>query len=189
MTRHDDRRAEIMATAARLFAVSGFHGVSIDDLGSELGVSGPALYRYFAGKEAILTELLRDGSRQLLAGARERETSIDDPHSLVSALVDFHVDVTIGAPDVFAVQSRDIGSVPEPDRSAIREVQREYVDVWVQALLRAYPGVQQSRARSAAQAAFGLMNSTPHITRSQQAATREQLSQMAQAALAAGCVE
>jgi AcrR family transcriptional regulator len=48
-----------------MFAERGFHGVSIDDLGAELGVSGPALYRYFESKDAILSEMLVDISERL----------------------------------------------------------------------------------------------------------------------------
>jgi AcrR family transcriptional regulator len=64
-TRRDDstptRREQILVVAARLFARHGFHGVSIADLGAAVGVSGPALYRHFPGKEALLEEI-RSGS-------------------------------------------------------------------------------------------------------------------------------
>ena len=51
-------------------AQRGFHGVSMDDLGTELGVSGPALYRYFAGRDALLTELILDAYDELGAVLR-----------------------------------------------------------------------------------------------------------------------
>ena len=46
------RREEILDAAARLFAERGYHGVSIDDIGAAVGMSGPGFYRHFAGKEA-----------------------------------------------------------------------------------------------------------------------------------------
>ena len=52
------RRAQILAVAAELFAKHGYHGVSIADLGAAVGVSGPALYRHFPSKEALLAEML-----------------------------------------------------------------------------------------------------------------------------------
>ena len=61
------RRAVILSTAAGLFARHGFHGVSIDDLGRALGVTGPALYRHFRNKEALLAEMLLDISQRLLS--------------------------------------------------------------------------------------------------------------------------
>ena len=52
------RREQILAVAARLVARHGFHGVSIADLGAAVGISGPAVYRHFPGKEALLEEML-----------------------------------------------------------------------------------------------------------------------------------
>jgi AcrR family transcriptional regulator len=66
------RREQILAVAAELFAQRGFHGVSIADLGAAVGVSGPALYRHFPGKEALLAEMLVGISEHLLAGGKER---------------------------------------------------------------------------------------------------------------------
>ena len=58
--RRQDRREQILATAAELFAHRGFHGVSIDELGAAVGVSGPALYRYFASREELMAALVTD---------------------------------------------------------------------------------------------------------------------------------
>ena len=64
--------SQILQVAAGLFARHGFHGVSIADLGAAVGVSGPALYRHFPGKEALLEEILVGISERLLAGGRAR---------------------------------------------------------------------------------------------------------------------
>ena len=64
--------------AARLFAERGFHGVSVGDIGKAVGVSGPALYKHFDSKDAVLAEMLVAISERLLAegqragGARRR---------------------------------------------------------------------------------------------------------------------
>ena len=50
--------AQILATAAELFAARGFHGVSVADLGAACGISGPALYKHFPSKDAMLAEML-----------------------------------------------------------------------------------------------------------------------------------
>ena len=73
------RRGQILAVAAQLFAKHGFHGVSIADLGAAVGVSGPALYRHFPGKEALLAEMLVGISEHLLAGGQARAAASDDP--------------------------------------------------------------------------------------------------------------
>ena len=53
-----ERRAELLAAAATLFADRGFAGVRLEDLGAAVGISGPAVYRHFPNKEAVLVELL-----------------------------------------------------------------------------------------------------------------------------------
>jgi len=72
--RTDARRAQLLAAAARLFRRHGFHGVGMDDIGAAAGVSGPAVYRHFPGKQALLaaiTDGYLDLLGQRLAAARE----------------------------------------------------------------------------------------------------------------------
>lgn len=65
-----ERRTALLAAAARLFAERGFDGVTLEDIGAAVGVSGPAVYRHVAGKQALLGAILVDVSERLLAGGR-----------------------------------------------------------------------------------------------------------------------
>ncbi|GAA0895046.1 TetR/AcrR family transcriptional regulator [Pseudonocardia zijingensis] len=164
------RREQILAVAAQLFARHGFHGVSIADLGAAVGISGPALYRHFPGKEALLSELLVGISEHLLAGGQARAARTEDPHELLAALVEFHADFAHREPELIVVQDRDLANLPAPDRRTVRRLQRTYVEIWVDALQRAHPGLPVDAARTAAHGTFGLLNSTPHAGRSPEAA-------------------
>ena len=64
-----DRRDQLIAAAERLVAERGFLAVRLEDIGAAAGVSGPAIYRHFPNKEALLVELLVGISTRLLAGA------------------------------------------------------------------------------------------------------------------------
>ena len=64
------RRQELLKIAADLFADRWFANVTVDDIGEAAGVSGPALYHHFAGKEALLGEMLVGISQYLLDGGR-----------------------------------------------------------------------------------------------------------------------
>src|SRR5690348_2033028 len=132
------RRQQILAVAAQLFARHGFHGVSIADLGTAVGISGPALYRHFPGKEALLTELLVGISEHLLAGGQALVAKIADPHELLIALVEFQADFARREPELIVVQDRDLANLPTPDRRKVRQLQRTYVEIWVDALRRAH---------------------------------------------------
>ena len=61
-------RAEVKQAALHQLAQSGPAGLSVSAIGKELGVSGPALYRYFASRDELLTELVIDAYNDL-AGA------------------------------------------------------------------------------------------------------------------------
>src|SRR5436190_4499037 len=99
--RRRTRRDEILEIAVGLFATRGYHGVSMDDIGSAAGVTGPALYHHFAGKEAMLVAALIPVSESLLHGGRERVSQHPaDPHAALTSLIDFHVEFALANPAV-----------------------------------------------------------------------------------------
>ncbi|MGO9027251.1 MAG: TetR/AcrR family transcriptional regulator [Acidimicrobiales bacterium] len=55
-----DRKSSILAAAADLFAAGGFSAVGIDEIGERVGITGPAIYRHFKGKDALLGAVLLD---------------------------------------------------------------------------------------------------------------------------------
>ncbi len=156
------RREQILATAAELFAARGFHGVSVSDLGAACGVSGPALYKHFASKDAVLAEMLVSISEQLLQVGSQRAAAADGPTAALHALVDWHVDFALRHRALIVVQDRDWESLPPLARERVRTLQREYVDLWAAQLRRLDDSLPLTAARAMAHAAFGLINSTPH---------------------------
>ena len=89
------RREQILATAATLFAERGFHGVSVVELGAACGISGPALYKHFESKDAMLAEMLVDISEQLLRVGRQRSAAASDAREALRALVAWHIDFAL----------------------------------------------------------------------------------------------
>lgn len=175
------RRDQILATAAELFAARGFHGVTVADLGAACGVSGPALYKHFPSKDAVLAEMLVSISEELLRVGRSRVDAADDPDGAVRALVDWHVDFALRHRALIVVQDRDWESLPVEARERVRTLQREYVDLWAGQLRLAHAGHRPlglDAARAMAHAAFGLVNSTPHSGLLPDEAMRELLTQM-----------
>ncbi|MEJ3403388.1 TetR/AcrR family transcriptional regulator [Rathayibacter sp. YIM 133350] len=160
-----DRRTALLGAASRLFAERGYAGVSIDDLGGAAGVSGPALYRHFPNKPAVLAAILIDASDGLLRGGESVVAEHADAPSALAALVRFHVAFALGNADVILVQDRDMASLPDAERHRVRSLQRRYVEVWVGVLAQLHPHRAEADLRVRAHAAFGLMNSTPHSAR------------------------
>src|SRR4051794_12218170 len=136
----------------------------MDDIGAAAGVTGPALYHHFAGKEAMLAAALSPVSEQLLEGGRERigKLGAESAQALL-ALVEFHVDFALAHPAVIALHLHELDRLPDEPRRQIRRLQRLYVEEWVRVLAAVRPELSASEARVLAHAAFGLMNSTPFL--------------------------
>lgn len=137
------REGEILSAAAKIIAERGFHQTRLEDVGSAVGISGPALYRYFSGKEELLAQILIDisirlvdGGRAVLAQAEEGQWS---PERTLRELLAHHVKFAVTEPDRIRVQEREGGNLPDQERAKVRSLQRLYLDMWIDALRRLYP--------------------------------------------------
>jgi AcrR family transcriptional regulator len=161
--RRVSRRDEILAIATKLFATHGFHGVSMDDIGTAAGVTGPALYHHFAGKDAMLAAAIAPVSEELLKGGAARVATAPTPRAALEALIDFHLTFALDNPAVITLHLHELARLPRESQRLVRRLQRRYVEQWVSVLAAACPWLTQDAARVAAHAAFGLMNSTPYL--------------------------
>ncbi|GAA3769826.1 TetR/AcrR family transcriptional regulator [Microbacterium kribbense] len=184
------RRDDLVAAAAALFAERGFAGVTLEEIGAAVGVSGPAVYRHFASKQALLGAILVGVSERLRDGGRAVTADAADPLHTLDGLIRFHVAFALTDADVIRVQDRDLASLADDDRHQVRRLQREYVELWVGVLRTIHPARADAELRVRAHAVFGLINSTPHSVRGLRAAppeasVRQILEQQARAALTA----
>jgi len=177
------RRDQILASAAELFAERGFHGVSVGELGAACGMSGPALYKHFSSKDAILAEMLVSISEELVSVAQARVAAAGSPAEALPSLVAWHIEFALSNKALIVVQDRDWASMPEEAREKVRALQREYVDLWAAQLRGVQTGLSLIEARARAHAAFGLLNSTPHSAFLPDAQMRDLLQEMAERAL------
>lgn len=182
-----ERSDAILREAARLFAESGYNGVSLEDIGAAVGVSGPAVYRHFSGKQALLGAVLVKVSEDLVAGGEDVAARIDDDGDRMRALVAFHVDFALGHADVIRVHDRDVAHLSAEDHAEVRRLQRAYIELWIRTLAPLLDA-DAEELRLRVQACFGLINSTPHSTRAaarHRSATATVLVAMADSALRA----
>ncbi|MEU1074894.1 MULTISPECIES: TetR/AcrR family transcriptional regulator [unclassified Streptomyces] len=158
------RREQILREAARLFAERGFHGVGVDEIGAAVGISGPGLYRHFAGKDAMLAELLVGISGRLYDGGRKRVAAADGgPEAVLGSLIDGHIDFALDDRALITLHDRELDRLRDSDRKLVRQLQRQYVELWVAVVRELYPHGSEAEVRAAVHAVFGLLNSTPHL--------------------------
>ncbi|MEU6730970.1 TetR/AcrR family transcriptional regulator [Nonomuraea wenchangensis] len=58
--RPKDRKEAIALVAAELFCARGYHNVGIEDIAQEVGITGPAIYRHFPNKQAVLAAAVEE---------------------------------------------------------------------------------------------------------------------------------
>src|SRR5580765_2151565 len=118
------RRQELLSIAAELFAARGFANVTVDEIGRAAGVSGPALYHHFAGKEALLGEMLVLISQQLYDGGRRLAEG--QPPDLLEQLILFHCKFAVDNRSLITVHFRDLIHASDTDRRRVRRLQATY---------------------------------------------------------------
>lgn len=180
------RRQQILDIAAELFAARGFHGVSVAELGSACGISGPALYKHFESKDAMLAEMLVSISETLLSEGRSRVAGAEGPREALQALVEWHIEFALEHRALIVVQDRDWSSLPDAARERVRALQRAYVDVWAAQVRRNDTAMSPEASRTRAHVLFGLLNSTPHSGRLPDQQMHDVLRDMAHGALGLG---
>ncbi|WP_414170028.1 TetR/AcrR family transcriptional regulator [Streptoverticillium reticulum] len=80
-------RAEIKEHAWEQIATAGVSALSLNAIAKQMGMSGPALYRYFAGRDELITALIRDAYRSLADTVRTAfESGTDDLSGLAGVI-------------------------------------------------------------------------------------------------------
>ncbi|MDT0457665.1 TetR/AcrR family transcriptional regulator [Streptomyces sp. DSM 41527] len=82
-------RAEITERAWEQIATAGASALSLNAIAKQMGMSGPALYRYFASRDDLITELVREAYRSLAEALRTASADGADLAGLAHALRDW----------------------------------------------------------------------------------------------------
>ena len=153
------RRLELIAAAARLFATRGYYAVTVDDLGEALGISGPALYRHFPSKQALLVAVFDQVIEQQREQLRDVLSEATDPASALEAMVQLHVRFAVEQRETMAVWRQEFHSLPEADSWRLRRAQRLYVEEWVHVVHELRPELDDASVRALVHGVLGLLQS------------------------------
>ena len=172
--RAGDRRAQLVAAAARLFAERGYESVAVEDVATAAGVTGPGVYRHFEDKQALLAEVVLAGVGHLeqRSAAALGGSGADDLDALLTGLVALAV-----ARPPAAVVWRWTGVHLPPDRQ--REVARRVhalLATWGRVVRTHRPELTEADSELLSWAVLGVLGSTTvHRTRIGSARARELL--------------
>lgn len=128
----DERRAQLLELARRVFTERAYDDVSIDDIAVAAGISKGLLYHYFPTKRDLYVAGLRETSGELV---RTVSAAIDDsqpPAERVRAALDAYLQhvATIGNAFV-ALMRGGVGSDPEV-ADVVESTRRAFIDQFLQ---------------------------------------------------------
>ncbi|MGC8480180.1 MAG: TetR/AcrR family transcriptional regulator [Acidimicrobiales bacterium] len=159
-TRDPARKERILTSAAELVARNGFHSVSMADIGTYAGITGPAIYRHFPSKSAILVALFDRTIDELLAEEAHILATHPDLDARLDALIAAQVRFVVQDRAIAQVYHHEIRNLPSHDQSRLRRKQRLYVEEWVHVLRELRPGLDDGTARALIHAAIGAIQSS-----------------------------
>ncbi len=162
-TRGAHRRRAILSSAATLFAREGYAAVGMDDIGAAAGVTGPAIYRHFASKSAVLTAVI-DGIIDAVDGPEPAQGRLGpleaaDPTAALNARLRRYASGVAQRRGLMAVFVREVHHLPEEYADGLRRRQRLLVSHWRALLAAIHPDWSTERVRTAVHGVFGILNS------------------------------
>jgi AcrR family transcriptional regulator len=153
------RRPELIKAAARLFASRSYYAVTVDDIGEALGLSGPALYRHFASKEALLVAVFDQVIEQQRERLHDVLAGVAGPAAALEAMVRSHVQFAVEQRENMAVWRQEFHHLPEADSWRLRRAQRLYVEEWVHVVHELRPELNDASVRALVHGVLGLLQS------------------------------
>lgn len=121
---YEQRRQEILDTAAAMFAAHSFDGASISDIAQKCGVSKALLYHYYPSKEALLYDILHSHCLLLTETARKALNEEDDPKTQLKSLVRALMKLYMSSRDKHIVLMNNLHCLPDDQQKTIKELER-----------------------------------------------------------------
>ncbi|WCT05769.1 TetR/AcrR family transcriptional regulator [Rhodococcus qingshengii] len=131
-TEPPSRRTEIIDSATDLFFRNGYDGVSLDDIGSSIGIAGPSILHHFKTKNEILEAAL-DRATNVLSSEHERRRATNPPPNLDEIVADY-VNYCLRNRSLLGVYVSDAIHLPPDALTRTRSLVREDISNWSIAL-------------------------------------------------------
>jgi len=153
------RRQRILTAAAELVAERGYHDVGMADIGAAAGITGPAIYRHFDGKSAVLVAMFDHVIDDLSREASEIVASGGDALAILRGLIQAQVRFVLRDGTLAQVYHNEVANLPQEDRHRLRRKQRLYIEEWVHVLAQLRPDAGDATVRALVHASVGAIQS------------------------------
>lgn len=158
---HDQKRAQILKSAAKVFAELGYDRSSMSLLARECGISKANIYHYYDSKDALLFDLLDS----YLSALHDRICGIEldglEPEARLRATVSETLQAYQGADYEHRVQSAAISALPVEQQDVLRRYQRDMVkhmSAIIEAIAPEVFAEDPGKLYSTTMSVFGMLN-------------------------------
>jgi TetR/AcrR family transcriptional regulator len=157
---YDEKREAMLHRAAMAFARDGYDRSSMAGLAAECGVSKALLYHYYASKEALLFDIVRNHLEALIEAVEGAGAARLPPQESLRALVGALLSAYRDADAEHRVQVEGMRLLPPAEQEALRVLERRLVDIFADAIRALDPPAFESRAllKPVTMALFGMLN-------------------------------
>ncbi|WP_329956342.1 TetR/AcrR family transcriptional regulator [Catenulispora pinistramenti] len=166
--------------AAALFARDGYHNVTVGDIAAAAGLSGPAIYRHFPGKQAILAEVVRAGFDEMDRVVAADLAGTTDPAQRLRMTYRDLASFVIRHPEFGVMWRREYRHLTPHDAAELAQRMARACEAAVAELRLLRPQLEAADAESMAWAALSVLGSiSDHRVRLPRAAFEELLAGIA----------
>ncbi len=158
---HDQKRSQILKTAAQVFATEGFDRASMSQLATACGISKANIYHYYSGKDALLFDILDT----YLKALRDRICGVDltglSAEERLHAVILETLMAYEGSDHEHRIQTRRFGIMPQEQQVVLREYQRELIRLFSDIVLAISPETftgDTGKLRATTMSIFGMLN-------------------------------
>ena len=158
--RPPNRRALILEAAIQLFHERGYPATSVDDIGSAVDVSGPAIYRHFSSKEEILVEAMVLAADEVHDAIQATQVPADEPQVLLERHVSAYTRTALRRSALIAVWTSEARHLSAERRSPMSKRLRAWINDWTAVLRSVRPALSDEQANLLVTATIGMITST-----------------------------
>lgn len=90
-----DRKAELIAKAARLFGAKGYDKTSMRDIAAEFGILHGSLYHHFGSKEELFVAVYQAGVERMIGEVQHAIAPLSDPWDRLEAACVTHLEALL----------------------------------------------------------------------------------------------
>lgn len=158
---HDEKRANILKIAARLFAEQGYARASMSQVAKDCGISKANIYHYYSSKDALLFDILDT----YLSTLRDRIMGLDldglDPSEQLGRIVVETLQSYQGMDHEHKIQAEGVPLLPYDQQKILKSYQRDLViqmsDVVTSVAPEVFAG-DPRKLRATVMSVFGMLN-------------------------------